>query len=866
MPLAGTLGSMNRAVSQAQPVQLRLLGAGTLTLGGEPVPLPTKRSLAVLAMLALEGRINRQTLAYTLWDEQLVDDPRRNLRQELYRLSKLPVGDLVAQDGDWLELRTVQSDVATLEAAVTRGEWQAASQHSGELLERFALRDAPEFEAWLERRRAHLRDLRGAALEGLSNEAEGRGDWAAALTARTGRLNLDPWNERDHQAVMRLHAQAGQAARGVAHFEAFKHRLRDELGLEPLPETARLADELRTSSGGTQTARAPLGDGVRNVLEVAALLEDSFSWAELRSVVEADDDALSRALDAALEDGTVRALEGERYAFSDAGTRDALAAGLKPGRRRLLHTRLARSLERLGASPERIGAQLEGALEFERAGQLFLRAALHARRAHDHEAALRFADRAAELLSDPLERMNALRAGVQIEELRARLSDRDARIARMEDLAERSDHGMPLAVLERARWLLDSAQYPKALDGAQDLLSDALLEGGDVAAAQFVVGAALFRLGRIPEATEPFLYVLGHARKLSSERAGAAYHLALIAFLQKRFDDLEPPLALAERIAADIRHNPLRASTATLRAMVAGSLGAHAEALEHADRALEIGVQAGLGLHQQAALQVRSTSLLTLGRLNEALESAQRMLEFPANPYIQSVHRMSLANVHLMRGELGEVFGLFEDAIATADGLSIAPQMAMRRVFLGELRVWCGDFDGGREVAERAIEIAAPLNLQAALDRARLTLGLAAVHGARPDAARAQLEGMAFAEADLEIERLVALAQAHRALGLEPPDAQTDLSAAPRIQHIRWTVERDGLSTAALEALAAELIGTRHPTNEAREARKALLKRLPAHTALRDLHARTTASERDSLPEPMRGAFEAFAYAGLEQD
>jgi DNA-binding SARP family transcriptional activator len=832
------------------------LGPGAIRVHGEALALPTKRSLAILALVALEGRLNRQRLAYTLWNEEFVDDPRRNLRQELYRLTKLGLEGLVVQDGEWVSAEGVRTDLSEVEAAVTRGEWRAVLAHSGELLERFSLRDAPEFEAWLESRRAHLRGLRAAALEGLGTELEAARDWAGALEVRLHAVNLDPWSERDHRAIVRLHAEAGHVERAVAHFETFKQRLRAELGVEPLPETVALMESVRADLAARGPAAA-LEPG-NAALAAAALLGDAFSWAELRGVTELDDEALSGALDAALEAGTIRAVDSERYAFSDPDTRAGLASALKPGRRRLLHARLARTLERLGAAAERIAAQLEGAGEADHAARAYLRAATLERRAHRHDEAARLADRAAALFSAPQERLNALRFTVHVEDLRARLQEREVRVARMEDLAEQSGVGLPLAVLERARLLLDSAQYPKALENAQDLLSDGLLEGADVAVARFVVGAALFRLGRLSEAAESFQYVLKHARKLSTERLGAAYHLAMLAFLEKRFKDIDAPLALAERIAEELRSGVYRANNAVLRAMVADSLERKSDALEHTERALEIAVSGGLPLQQQAALQVRSSVLLSLGRLDEALATTTALLALPANPYMLSVHRMTLGNIQIQRGELGAALALFEGAIESADALQISPQMAMRRVIVAEFRTWCGDFSGARVHGERAKEIAQPLNLSAALERAELSLGLCALHGARLEDALAHLTGVAFAEPDLEIERLIAVAQTQRALGItQPPSSSTDLTSAPRVQRIRWQLETADLGPVELDSIARELLETHYTTLEALEARKALLRRHD-HPELRAFHSSQVTRLALSLPPEMRAGFERF--------
>ncbi len=134
--------------------------------------------------------------------------------------------------------------------------------------------------------------------------------------------------------------------------------------------------------------------------------------------------------------------------------------------------------------------------------------------------------------------------------------------------------------------------------------------------------------------------------------------------------------------------------------------------------------------------------------------------------------------------------------------------MALRRIFLGEIRIWCGD---------------------------------------------------------LEAERLIALAQARRALGLtsspetgSPDEMTVDSSALPRIQQLRLQLETAVLDEAALARIAVELSTKPFPTNEALEARKAVLRLQPANGALRAFHEREVTRLAGHLPRAMQEGFYRF--------
>jgi DNA-binding SARP family transcriptional activator len=59
-------------------------------------------------------------------------------------------------------------------------------------------------------------------------------------------LEIDPYREDTHRAIMMCYAQLGEKQQILAHFRRLKTLLYEELGLEPSSETASLANSLLT--------------------------------------------------------------------------------------------------------------------------------------------------------------------------------------------------------------------------------------------------------------------------------------------------------------------------------------------------------------------------------------------------------------------------------------------------------------------------------------------------------------------------------------------------------------------------------------------------------------------------------------------
>jgi DNA-binding SARP family transcriptional activator/tetratricopeptide (TPR) repeat protein len=230
-------------------LELQLLGVGSVRLDGQELKFATRKLLALVTYLVLEGETPRSKLADLFWSDNFDDDARRNLRRELHRLRELGLRDrLLATDTTVCLLEPFWLDVKDFEALVKEGKLEAALElYHGELLEGLKLEGALGFEKWLETRREALTRMRHHAMLELAERLETKGDWREALKLHQQLLLEDPLFERQHREVMRLQYLLGEREVALLQFERCKQTLLSELGLEPLPETVALAERIRVS-------------------------------------------------------------------------------------------------------------------------------------------------------------------------------------------------------------------------------------------------------------------------------------------------------------------------------------------------------------------------------------------------------------------------------------------------------------------------------------------------------------------------------------------------------------------------------------------------------------------------------------------
>lgn len=250
-------------MSDAQ-VTLRLLGAVELTgPHGQPVRsvLTQPSRLALLLYLAStnSGRFHRKDIVRAVfWPEADAQHARQALNRAIYVLRQALGIDVLATRGDD-EVRVVEGrlccDVVQFEKALEAGSLEAALDiYRGELAPGFLVSGIPDFERWIDAERDRLRQRAVAAAIELAarEETAGRVEWAVRWVNRAA--GLAPYEERIAARRISLLDRIGDRAAALTAFEELRRRLRDDLGVDPSPETVALVEAMR----GRRELKGPL--------------------------------------------------------------------------------------------------------------------------------------------------------------------------------------------------------------------------------------------------------------------------------------------------------------------------------------------------------------------------------------------------------------------------------------------------------------------------------------------------------------------------------------------------------------------------------------------------------------------------------
>jgi DNA-binding SARP family transcriptional activator len=146
-------------------------------------------------------------------------------------------------------------DVAEFErlAKASDGRAEAIELYSGDLVESL-------YDEWLFTERDRLRNVYLASLGDLLIECRGQRDFNRAIAYAQRILTNDPWREDTLRQLMAVRYQSGDRAGALATYEAFDRRLRDEMNVEPMPETAALKDAILRNAPLPDASTAPPAD------------------------------------------------------------------------------------------------------------------------------------------------------------------------------------------------------------------------------------------------------------------------------------------------------------------------------------------------------------------------------------------------------------------------------------------------------------------------------------------------------------------------------------------------------------------------------------------------------------------------------
>lgn len=238
---------------------VELFGGPIFRRGTEAVSkFETRKTALLLGVLAVEpGKTwNRNAICEILWPLEDPEIARTRLRQAVAALRRALGESTELLDADRVDLRLrgeVDSDVAAFERLVKRARAGAEGSERAELLARAAAMVREDFlpgfpDDWATTLREHYRAARLEAMESAATLYAELGQRTEAIDAYAAILRFDPLREDVARRLMVQYVEAGLGPNALRVYRELGAALKAQIGFDPSPETADLADSIRQAA------------------------------------------------------------------------------------------------------------------------------------------------------------------------------------------------------------------------------------------------------------------------------------------------------------------------------------------------------------------------------------------------------------------------------------------------------------------------------------------------------------------------------------------------------------------------------------------------------------------------------------------
>jgi DNA-binding SARP family transcriptional activator len=221
-------------------VRLLLISGFELRHEDEVVVVPPSAQRLVAFVAFRERRVRRRHVSGALWLDASEKRASANLRAALWRTPAPGGCPLLGASSThiWFNPEVeVDLRVSVARARSVLKEGEAGAVQSENLQRELSwLADdlLPDWdEDWVLAERERFRQLRLHALERISQNLTGVGQYAAALQAALTAVAAEPLRESSHRQLVRVHIAEGNISEAFRVYRTYTRMLADELGVAP---------------------------------------------------------------------------------------------------------------------------------------------------------------------------------------------------------------------------------------------------------------------------------------------------------------------------------------------------------------------------------------------------------------------------------------------------------------------------------------------------------------------------------------------------------------------------------------------------------------------------------------------------------
>lgn len=229
-------------------IYAKLFNVPKIYIGNDQIKFSLKKAEALFYYLIAKKECTKEEIITLLWEDKNYNDAKRNLRNTLYELRKtFGINDIIISKGSSLYLNLKIEIFIDIDEFIKESE-DNIIYYSDEFLKGFYIKEAWDFQNWLDEERRKYKELYINKLYKRIENNLNKNMFTLVEQDCKSIIACDKFDEKAYRLLMDTYIKTGSYNKPIILYNQLVDILNQELGITPDPETKALFDKIILNS------------------------------------------------------------------------------------------------------------------------------------------------------------------------------------------------------------------------------------------------------------------------------------------------------------------------------------------------------------------------------------------------------------------------------------------------------------------------------------------------------------------------------------------------------------------------------------------------------------------------------------------
>ncbi|WIF94884.1 AAA family ATPase [Caminicella sporogenes] len=206
-------------------------------IDSKKVNFPFMKAEALFYYLIVKKQATRDELVFLFWSDSDEKTAKKNLRNAMYKIRKAFEKDIIISPKKSIVMLNPEINIKSDYEEFLRGN---VNFYSGEFLQGFYVKNAPNFDEWLFEMREYLKNIFISKLNQNLEVALSKKDFVKAEKYAKFLIKEDEYDERTYRILMDIYIKQGLYNKAIDLYQRLRKTLKIDLDIEPDIKTKKL--------------------------------------------------------------------------------------------------------------------------------------------------------------------------------------------------------------------------------------------------------------------------------------------------------------------------------------------------------------------------------------------------------------------------------------------------------------------------------------------------------------------------------------------------------------------------------------------------------------------------------------------------